>query len=280
MKKLSSMLLMCVSLIALGVTFISCSKDDNENNHPISNPKRYLAEISIKEYEWKYGERSSYGELYELYAYNDKGLVTHSESHHYNSVLKGRADNSIDFIYDEIGKLKEKNAYSFGMLSYKYKYEYNSLDSVSVMYQYNADGSLFETYKYEYDSNKRLSSKTEIYKNTGYISSYEYSGNIVTETTTLLKDGSFYSKSTYEYDNYHNLIKSSYTPSSTGKTTTKVYKYEYDSNGRIIKKTSPNISNEDYFDYSYNADGTINVIHVSNNYNSTQSDLVYTYTYK
>ena len=49
MKKLSSMLLMCVSLIALGVTFISCSKDDDdENSHPNNNTKKYLAEISVE----------------------------------------------------------------------------------------------------------------------------------------------------------------------------------------------------------------------------------------
>ena len=285
MKKLSSMLLMCVSLIALGVTFISCSKDDDdENSHPNNNTKKYLAEISVKEYEWKFGERSTYGELYELYTYNEKGLLTHSESHHYNSILEERWDDSTDYTYDENGRLIEKNEYDFGILQYKYKYEYNSFDSVSVMYQYSKDGSLTETRKYEYDNNKRLSVETEIVNyirnNYGYIRSYEYKGNIVTVTTTLLEDGSFFYKNVYEYDNYHNLVKSSYTSSRNGTTTSDVYKFVYDSEGRVIKKTIPITYGEKYFDYSYNVDGTIHIIHLSNNYNTSQSDLEYTYTYK
>ena len=97
----------------------------------------------------------------------------------------------------------------------------------------------------------------------------------------MLEDGSFFGKYVYEYDSHHNLVKSSYTSGNNGKTTSSVYKYEYDSKGRIAKKTSPRlVSDEQYMEYTYNEDGTIDKIHVSNNYNNDQSDLVYTYTYK
>lgn len=281
MKKIYCLLLG----IIMGGVFVNCSSDDEDFNQN-NEAKKYLAEISILEYEWKFGERSNYGELYELYKYNDKGKITSFESHHYLAALKGRNSESTQYKYDEKDRLIEKNEYNLSLLKYKYKYEYNSFDSVSVMYKYYKDGSLDETHKYEYDNNRRLPKEIRIVNSVrndyGYVDTYEYNGNTVIVITTLLDDGSFFWKSVDEYDSHNNLIRSSST-SEKGNTTTYIYKYEYDSKGRIAKKTSPyRIANmyEEYREYSYNDDGTIEKIHVSNNDNNDQSDLVYTYTYK
>lgn len=283
-KKSLGILLPVILMAVCSICTVSCGSDDDDNDIPNNPSKKYLAEISIKEYEWKFGERSSYGELYELYKYNEKGKLTSSESHHYSAVIKGRYLDRTDYVYDDRDRVIEKNEYDFSILQYKYKYEYNSFDSVSVMCKYSKSGSLNETHQYEYDNSKRLSKETEIVNyvrnDYGYVRSYEYSGNTVTVTTTMLEDGSFFGKSVYEYDSHHNLVKSSYTSGTDGKTTSSVYKYEYDSKGRLIKKTSPDLSHERYREYTYNEDGTIEKIHVSNNYNNDQSDLVYTYTYK
>lgn len=272
--------------LLFGLLCVACSSDDDDNGSPDTGGKKYLAEISINEYEWKFGERSSYGPLYELYQYNEKGLLTHSESHHYSSLIGGRFDDSMDYTYDEKGRLIEKNDYDFGLLQYKYKYEYNSFDSVSVMYEYDKKGSLCETHKYEYDNNRRPSVVTRrvnyISNNYGYVDTYEYNGNTVTITTTRLKDGSLFGKYVNEYDSHNNMVKSSWTDGETGKTSTSEFKYEYDSKGRISKKTSPYSSGlyEKYEEYSYNEDGTIHIKHVSYSDNNDQSDLEYTYTYK
>jgi YD repeat-containing protein len=266
-------------------TLSSCSSDDD--NGDINNGKKYLAEIVVKEHEWKFGERQQYGAVYERYTYNEKGKITKFETNYYIAVVKSRIPRSIVYSYDEKDRITEKNEYELSLLQYKYKYEYNSFDSVSIMYEYSRDGSLNRTHKYEYDSNRRLSKETEIVNymrnDYGYIHTYEYNGNTVIITQRMLDDGSLFGKTVNEYDSHNNIVKSSWTDGDTGKTTSSIYKYEYDSKGRVIKKTSPDgfgKNDEQYRDYSYNDDGSIHIIHLSNNHSDNQSDLEYTYTYK
>ena len=45
----------------------SCSKDDDNGGDKVTKNKV----VTITEYEWKFGEKSAYGELYAKYTYNE-----------------------------------------------------------------------------------------------------------------------------------------------------------------------------------------------------------------
>ena len=50
-----------------------CSSENDDNGNSGGSGKKFLAEISVKEYPWKFGERTTYGEDYESYKYDEKG---------------------------------------------------------------------------------------------------------------------------------------------------------------------------------------------------------------
>jgi hypothetical protein len=180
------------------------------------------------------------------------------------------------------------NEYWLYSLNYKYKYQYNEFDSVSVMLKYNKDGKLYTEYTYEYDGSKRLSKLTErdalSSSGYGYVRNYSYSGNTVTEVTTMLKDGSPFGTMVWEYDSHHNLLKETWTNDETGKSTIqKDNSYEYNTKGQLTRWTSKDWIFTDklsYRDYYYNEDGTIERIHLSYSFKDDKSDLIYTYTWK
>lgn len=273
--------------VATLFAFPGCSSDDDDND-TVDNSKKYLAEITVKEHQWKFGERSDYGELYERYTYNEKGKLTKFETNYYLSVVKSRISESTVYTYDERDRVIEKNEYELSLLQYKYKYQYNDFDSVSVMLKYNKDGKLYTEYTYEYDGSKRLSKLTErdalSSSGYGYVRNYSYSGNTVTEVTTMLKDGSPFGTMVWEYDSHHNLLKETWTNDETGKSTVqKDNSYEYNTKGQLTRWTSKNWIFTDelsYRDYYYNEDGTIERIHLSYSFKDDKSDLIYTYTWK
>ena len=53
--------------LATMLNLVSCSSDDDDNGNSGGNGKKYLAEITVKEHPWKFGERTTYGEDYENY---------------------------------------------------------------------------------------------------------------------------------------------------------------------------------------------------------------------
>lgn len=272
-------------LLAVGLAtmfnLVSCSSDDDDNGTG-GNGKKYLAEITVKEHPWKFGECSEYGEDYEIYKYDEKGNLIQYDD------FRGLLIYRYTYVYDEKKRIIEKNDLRLYSLEYKYKYQYNEFDSVSVMQKYNKDGKLYTEYTYEYDSSKRLSKLTErdALSSTGYgyARKYSYSGNTVTEVTTMLKDGSPFGTMVWEYDNHHNLLKETWTNDETGKSTVqKDNSYEYNAKGQLTKWTSKGYYFKDelsYRDYYYNEDGTIERIHLSYSFKDDKSDLIYTYTWK
>ncbi|MBR5697995.1 MAG: hypothetical protein IKX44_05155 [Prevotella sp.] len=279
-----------VLLLTMGLTMmfnlVSCSSDDDDNGTSGSNGKKFLAEITVKEHPWKFGERTTYGEDYENYKYDEKGNLLEKITNYYSSVTKTRLYHSYKYTYDERNRAIVMD--EVGLSTYKYKYQYNEFDSVSVMQQYNDDGKLITEYTYEYDSSKRLSKLTE--RNAlsstsyGYVRKYSYSGNTVTEVSTMLQDGSPFGTMVWEYDSHHNLLKETWINDKTGKSTVqKDNTYQYNTKGQLTRWTSKNwvLTDElSYRDYYYNKDGTIERIHLSYSFKDDKSDLIYTYTWK
>ena len=127
---------------------VSCSSDDDDNGTG-GNGKKYLAEISVKEHPWKFGERTTYGEDYESYKYDEKGNLTEKETNYYSSVLGGRNNYRYVYTYDDKNRLVEMNEYWLYSLNYRYKYQYNEFESVATMQKYNKEGRLYEDNTYE-----------------------------------------------------------------------------------------------------------------------------------
>lgn len=270
--------LLLVMGFAAVLSLSCCSSDDDDNGNSGDSGKKYLAEVTVKEHPWKFGERTTYGEDYEDYKYDAKGNLIEKETNNYKYV----------YTYDDKNRLVEMNEYWLYSLNYKYKYQYNEFDSVSVMLKYNKDGKLYTEYTYEYDGSKRLSKLTErdalSSSGYGYVRKYSYSGNSVTEVTTMLKDGSPFGTMVWEYDSHHNLLKETWTNDETGKSTIqKDNSYEYNTKGQLTRWTSKDWIFTDklsYRDYYYNEDGTIERIHLSYSFKDDKSDLIYTYTWK
>lgn len=280
--------LLLVMGFAAVLSLSCCSSDDDDNGNSGDSGKKYLAEVTVKEHPWKFGERTTYGEDYEDYKYDAKGNLIEKETNYYSSLLSGRNNYKYVYTYDDKNRLVEMNEYWLYSLNYKYKYQYNEFDSVSVMLKYNKDGKLYTEYTYEYDGSKRLSKLTERYalssSGYGYVRKYSYSGNSVTEVTTMLKDGSPFGTMVWEYDSHHNLLKETWTNDETGKSTIqKDNSYEYNTKGQLTRWTSKDWIFTDelsYRDYYYNEDGTIERIHLSYSFKDDKSDLIYTYTWK
>ncbi len=272
--------------LAAMLNLTSCSQDDDDNGNSGDSGKKYLAEIMVKEYPWKYGERTASGEDYESYKYDEKGNLLRKTTNYYYVSARTRILYTYDYTYDDKNRVIVKDERELS--TYRYKYQYNSFDSVSVMRQYGKDGKLDTEYTYEYDSNKRLSKLTErevwLSSDYGYVKNYSYSGNTVTEVTTMLKDGERFGTTVWEYDSHHNLLKETWINDKTGKSTVeKDNSYEYNAKGQLIKWTSTDWIFTDrlsYRNYYYNEDGTINRIHLSYSFNEDQSDLIYTYMWK
>lgn len=125
--------LLLVMGFAAVLSLSCCSSDDDDNGNSGDSGKKYLAEVTVKEHPWKFGERTTYGEDYEDYKYDAKGNLIEKETNNYKYV----------YTYDDKNRLVEMNEYWLYSLNYKYKYQYNEFDSVSVMLKYNKDGKLY-----------------------------------------------------------------------------------------------------------------------------------------
>lgn len=261
--------------------FAGCSSDDDDNGG--SGGKKYLAEITVKEYPWKFGERSNYGEDYENFKYDQNGNLIEKTTNYYYSLFSSNLTNTYKYTYDERNRVSLMEVWSIAYS--QTKYQYNEFDSISVSIDYNSDGKAISEYAYEYDSKRRLSKKTQhdtyMGPDYGYVSVYSYDGNTVKEVTTTLK-GMKFSTTAWEYDNKKRLIRQTYTDDWTGRVT-EDYTYEYNAQGRLARKTSKESSYRDdfsYRDYYYNEDGTIERIHLTYSFKDDKSDFIYTYIWK
>lgn len=264
--------------------FTACSSDDDEN---LDDGTKYLSEIIIKEHGKKFGEISKYGELYEQYKYNQDGTIAEKTTNYYVNAVSSRIDHTYKYTYDSQKRLIERNDYELTLFKKKYKYEYNSIDSVSRMMVYDDDGDLDEEWTFEYDNQRRLIKTIEkdvwLSKDFGYISEYTYEANNIHVVKHSMKDGSLFGRYVYEYDSKNNLLQETYTNGDTGKKSIeKKYEYKYDSSGRILRKSKKEylFDNWTYYDYNYNEDGTINKISISYSYKDDESELRYDYVWK
>lgn len=276
--------------LVLGLGFTSCSNDDDEDEG------KYLAEMIITRYDWKNGKRSDEGKPYVINSYNENGDLVRADRY-----VDGYR---IDILYDDKGDRTEGIVYDINDLKYisgRYKYEYSYTDSgvVESSYKYNYQNKLVITEKSEYDSGHKLKKWTEIVNtvtdDNGTVKTYSYSGN--TETIEV-RDlyGSLSEKIVLELDSHDNVTKITSTYVGGGTSVSK-YEYEYDSHGRLVKKTGPIYAsasvfgyieqNAGYVEYTYNDDGTIWKEHYVDNvgvynmdqYIQKQYDLEYTYKY-
>lgn len=276
MKKILIMLPAMVILFFI----TSCSEDEDSKTEEVE----YLSEIIINEHEKKFGEISEYGELYERYIYNQDGTLQEKTTNHYLAGLGCRLERNYKYKYDEKKRVIEKNEYELTLFKKKYKYEYNSIDSVSRMFVYNDDGDLDEEWTYEYNNQKKLIRTTE--KDAwdfGYVSEYRYEGNNIYIEKTNIKDGSLFGNFIFEYDSHGNLLQEIFISGNTGKESIEQkYEYMYDTLGRIQRKSEKDYYSDywTYYDYYYNEDGTINKISVSYSYKDDESELRYNYILK
>lgn len=280
-----------IVLFVLFLTVQGCSKGDDDNNTS-SNQSSYLESITVTEYGWEFGEVSKNGELYEKYVYNAQGKLTKFTSNYYSSYWKGRIEDEDIYDYNENGQLCQKTRYlNFGITKIIYRCQCNEFDSIAKIEQYDKDGKLDKTFLYEYDSNKRLVKLTELQPPLvtssiwSYVSEYTYTPNSKMEVKSSFIDEVEQEKkdtTVWEYDAHNNLLEK-YEIVKGNEIIIENNTYEYDNSGRITRKTVRDRyldNNFTYYDYFYNEDGTIDKIHVSYSFQSDQSDLVYTYTWK
>lgn len=261
----------------------SCSNEDNASNGA-ANKKNKV--ITVTEYDWKYGEKSTSGELYEKFTYNESNLLTKKETHYYSAVVEDRIADYYTYTYDANNHLLQST--EDGISSYVYKYTSNSIDSIATMDQYDKKGKLTESWEYTYDNSKRLIQAKQTY---GilicYVDDYTYNGNNVVVTRHRVDNGELFGTYYYEYDSHKNLLKKTWENAESGEQTLQAYnEYTYNSNGSVLKKTVHEHTSYGTMDdiryevYTYNADGSIKTIHKSYSYKSDESDLEYTYSYE
>lgn len=270
-------LLMFAVLAAM--VFSGCSKDDTHINE---TPKYKI--ITVTEYEWKFGEKSEHGELYEKLVYDTIGNLLRKETYYYIAAIQQRLPQYYLYWYDLQNRLIKEEVGELWSKSYIYKYTYNEIDSIATKQIYNKDGKLTEEWEYTYDNQRRLKQAKCTHRTLSqltYIYDYSYNGNTITEVWT--SNGKLSSTTISEYDNHGNLIKQTRTDGATGKTDVHEYEYTYNSLGQIARKTSPDYYIKSYLtyrDYTYNEDGTIQSIHISYSWKADQSDLEYSYSYE
>ena len=272
--------------LVLGLGFVSCSSDDDDDEYTNGEGK-YLAEEIRTRYDWKDGKRSSEGKTYSIYRYDEKGQTVCAE-------FLYDGNWRYEHVYDENGRDIETTHYDSDKLSYKLISEYNSFGEVSVSYKYNENGRLWETIGYEYDNNGREIKETNTYhyvdgtKKTGTILTYGYGEKADTTYLYYPNNGGFDRKSISEYDSHHNIVKIT-NIYANGDTDVLEYIHEYDSKGRTTKLVGPifaegvnptKCASTQYLDISYNEDGSFHIMHYKIPAKNEEYDLECSYKYK
>lgn len=281
-KKMKKYIALLLGLV-FGLGFVSCSSDDDDDEN-ISGEGKYLAEMTVTRYDWKDGKRSDEGKIYQRYEYNEKEQLVCQESPFF-----GYRQTPI---YNDNGDCIEQKFYSYKTdeyLGYD-KRDFNQVDSVFIIHSYNWKNELVSTTKYEYTYGYKLIRETEIIdsigKDHGKVWTYSYSGNTETIEITNLKDGSLIEKQVNDLDSYGNTTKMTlnifYDFAISPVTYEYTFKYDYDSQGKILRQTHFTGS-AGYTEYTYNNDGTIQKEHYAIGLNTDFEeiyDLEYTYKYK
>ena len=144
-----------------------------------------------------------------LYEYDeDENLIWEKDRHSDTSWQE--FNKSIEQIYDESGKLKEKNTYDENdKLQWKCKYDYDIAGLLKTRICYNSEGKQTGATMYDYHGNGVL--KIEEYKDAEEIriSRYDTTGNELEEMKISLNadQKDTVSHSMYQYDKNSKLIK-------------------------------------------------------------------------
>lgn len=140
------------------------------------------------------------------YTYNIESLITNIKIN----------NNNFNFLYDELGRVKETNINN----SYKMKYKYltHGYKTSNIISEVNDNNTI---YKYTYD---KLGNITEIYNGNNLINKYYYD-----DQSELIQDDNLINNTStkYTYDNYGNILsKKIYTYGTSTLIKEDTYSYE------------------------------------------------------
>ena len=273
----------CLSFATLLlIVFVSCTKETDQESH-----EKYLAAITIYEHEYDFGKPTENGELYEEWRYNKNACLTSKTTNYYNSLVDGRINCKYEYIYDRDSYLIEENKYFMSSLDGRTFYTNDTEGKVIKKEVYDEDGDISEVWEYEYYADNRIKKEIErepIFGNDfGYIHEYSYSGNNVTKVSYNLDDKELFGTFFWEYDVHGNMLRETWTNGETGKSTVQFEgTYEYDADGQLIKSTTHGMLeyNLSFKEYSYDEDGNITMVILSNSYNTKKSELRYKYIWE
>jgi|GEM_PF-989717 len=186
------------------------------------------------------------------------------------------------YVYNDARKLTTKYVYRNPVTTYPYPGEGTPLDSLITKYTYNADGQVATVTEPNYQGNTTTTESTRyVYNSQGILESitdpseksisYTYNAYRLLEKETVTYNGLTASLSAfYEYDINGRLLRKILCNSDTKATATKmsVERYVYDSIGRLKQKIDPNIynSSEDTLDASGNITGPYTNLNVGYRY--------------
>ena len=261
------------------------------------------------------------------YDYDVTEGIENLEDGFYGEITIDPKGNKVIKIYDKVGRLAEVRAgeditkysyYDNGSLQkvtlsngYSEEYTYNEDNTLKLLENKNAEGTVIESFSYTYDGAKNILTKIDckgtttyaydslnrlwkVTEPTGKVTSYLYdeAGNRASETVT---EDSKTTLNTYSYDGRNRLI--TITTEVDG-ATTEVVDYTYDNNGNQLSKVETTyvdgtITYEGITTYSYDVYNqlieinTANGVHETYTYNSegyrdskTSNDKVIRYLYE
>jgi YD repeat-containing protein len=240
----------------------------------------------LKKFTWKYSTKQSFsgvdqGSKFE-YRYDEFGNEIIVDMY---TGISQQYRKSTTY---ESGKIKERITQFYSSDTHqriKENYSYDDKGNLKSM-DYYVDSRLFYNFKYEYDKNGNVIKEieTDTSTNRTFITKktydYDAKGNMCNERIFYNNSSTVSKYTTYIYDINGNVIKIIQSNDGTGSCVQE--ENEYDKNGRIVKKTTPNSTIYYYYDsygrlkserdhnhyydsiietkYKYNADGKLILI--------------------
>lgn len=273
-----------IALILL--TFLSCTKDGENDTDIISSEEKIVKTVNVKTYPYKYGELYASPDITQDFEYDNKGNIV---SDKYES---DTYENSHAYKYENELLIELKKYYLYS-LSSRYVYEYDGSGKCQKISEYLSTG-LYRTYTREYNEKGFLKKETEVYVSSG--TSYPtlfYKDSQGRDTLKI----NFWGNSEryrmrYSYDFNGNMLTDDFIENGISKNQA-TRTYTYDINNKVLRKTITNnpkavfVLNGNYFkqlDYYYLKNDSIDYIDVkesvskSNSLENTQK-IKYTYTY-
>lgn len=273
-------------LLIITLLFVGCKKDDLKLEE---DKEKTVVKIEAFLIPYKFGKPSDKDKvLWESQEFNSKGELT---------AKKWRPNMRIDdvLIYNPIwseaytlkdGKVIEVNQKYSGERRIVYKYEG---DNIVESIEYGS-GGISTVEEYEYNNN--LKTKAIVYwKNRESLSStdiltYDSRDNLINILRKYEGSGQG-ANLIYEYDSRNNLMKESYNDIAKGTTNVqKLYKYNYDNQGRISEYIHPGPYMWEFFKeiFTYDKEGRLESKKIYNSKDidgkyEEYADLIYKYTF-